>query len=93
MKLTKETLKKLVRKELREWIPRGELENLPGPKGPGWEGEAPSAGLEKVRDLSVSFHELQTLYDTWNPVTEEGIAYKNDLGGLLEKADASLAEK
>jgi|ETNvirenome_6_85_1030632.scaffolds.fasta_scaffold00190_11 hypothetical protein len=93
MKLTKETLKELVRKELREWLPRGELENLPDPTGPGWEREAPSVGLEKVRDLSVSFHELQTLYDTWNPVTEEGIAYKNDLGGLLEKADASLAEK
>jgi hypothetical protein len=93
MKLTKEALKGLVRKELREWIPRKELESFPEPTGPGWEREAPSVGLEKVRDLSVSFHELQTLYDTWNPVTEEGIAYKNDLGGLLEKADASLAEK
>lgn len=37
MKLTKSKLKRIIREELqKEWVNRGELEELPEPTGPGW---------------------------------------------------------
>ena len=58
MKIAKQRLKEIIKEELqKEWVNRGELEELPEPSGPGWgkkyHVEIPQGKLE-VDDLDAA---------------------------------------
>ena len=86
MKVTKSQLKEIIKEEL--------MKEIGGSFGTGGGLTAQLAAVRPEKD--ESFHDLgpdvQRLYDEWNPETDEGKLYKDQLGGLIGRKE-SLDEK
>jgi hypothetical protein len=86
MKVTKSQLKEIIKEEI--------MKEFGGSFGTGGGLTAQLAAVRPEKD--ESFHDLgpdvQRLYAEWNPETDEGKLYKDQLGGLIGIED-SLDEK
>ena len=80
MKITKSKLKQIIKEELEE-ISRTPQTQYGEPSG---SGSRQATGTVKAFILDA----FQELYETWSPQTDEGVAYQEELGALIEKIES-----
>ena len=83
MKLTKTQLKQIIIEELNEVAPLGTPWSVKmasqGLGQPRWRRPPPEMEEDETDPISA----FQELFDKWQPRSEEGQQYKDDLGGVL----------